>query len=154
MAIEWVRDNIEAFGGDCSRITLWGQSAGASSMDYYTYAYLDDPIASAVILDSGSVYSTAGATVGDYSNFTFVGEKLGCTQSSPEKLLACMRKVEFSKFEKFLEEYDKAGTKPTLGFLPIVDNLTKFGNYSHRTEIGKFSKMVSAVSSQAPRSPI
>lgn len=29
LAVEWVRDHISNFGGDPSKITLWGQSAGA-----------------------------------------------------------------------------------------------------------------------------
>lgn len=28
LAIEWVRDNIEHFGGDPDRITIFGQSSG------------------------------------------------------------------------------------------------------------------------------
>lgn len=29
LSLEWVRDNIFSFGGDASKIMIWGQSAGA-----------------------------------------------------------------------------------------------------------------------------
>lgn len=38
LAIEWVYDNIANFGGDPDRILLFGQSAGAASVDTYSYA--------------------------------------------------------------------------------------------------------------------
>jgi carboxylesterase type B len=54
MSVEWVRDNIAAFGGDPKRIVLFGQSAGADSVDLYSHAWHDkDPIVSGLISQSG-----------------------------------------------------------------------------------------------------
>ncbi|KAJ5422747.1 hypothetical protein N7491_011192 [Penicillium cf. griseofulvum] len=52
LAIVWVHQNIARFGGDQNRILLLGQSAGAASADIYSYAYPDDPLVSAVALES------------------------------------------------------------------------------------------------------
>lgn len=38
LAIEWVYNNIADFGGDPTKIMLFGQSAGAASADMYSYA--------------------------------------------------------------------------------------------------------------------
>jgi len=53
-AIQWIRDNISAFGGNPNKITLMGQSAGAMSVDIHlTNPLVKDYISGAVLL-SGS----------------------------------------------------------------------------------------------------
>jgi acetylcholinesterase len=131
-----VRSNIASFGGDVSRITLWGQSAGAASVDYYNHAYAHDPIISGLIMDSGTAFIPIGTNDTTHSSFSIVAQHFNCptaNSSSAAEELNCLKKVKQEDIENFLQSYQNAGTSPSLSFNTVVDGRTKFANYTQHT---------------------
>ena len=52
-AIQWVKDNIAAFGGDPDNMTIMGQSAGAASVQLQSVSPMTDGLFSKAIMSSG-----------------------------------------------------------------------------------------------------
>ncbi|KAE8845639.1 hypothetical protein P3342_005955 [Pyrenophora teres f. teres] len=140
LAVEWVRDNIRNFGGDPNRIILWGQSAGASSVDEYNFAYPEDPIVSGLIMNSGTNFIGIISKDVQRTNFTFVAHHFGCNSSDAQAEIDCLRGVDSISISQYLKQYSDSGTRPSLQFVPVVDNRTVFTNYTARALAGKFSR--------------
>ncbi|CAJ2508478.1 Uu.00g135040.m01.CDS01 [Anthostomella pinea] len=146
-AIEWVRDNIEAFGGDTSRITLWGQSAGGISAGYYSYAYFDDPIVSSFVMDSGTEFVDRTTNDSTHSFFSFVAAHFGCDTSNPSAELECMQSQDAKAIEDFIQERQDAGSSPVIKFTPIIDEKIVFSNWSDLAQQGRISTLPTVVGS-------
>ncbi|EFA00511.1 Esterase-6-like Protein [Tribolium castaneum] len=57
LALKWVHDNINLFGGDPDKITIFGQSAGAASCAYQLLNQQNEGLFRAAILQSGTFLS-------------------------------------------------------------------------------------------------
>ncbi|XP_061706653.1 juvenile hormone esterase-like isoform X1 [Cydia pomonella] len=55
-ALRWINENIRYFGGDHSKITVVGNSAGAVSVDFHQF-FLQEQLYNRVILQSGNTLS-------------------------------------------------------------------------------------------------
>ncbi|KAK5015305.1 hypothetical protein LTR60_002937 [Cryomyces antarcticus] len=133
LAVEWIQQNIAAFGGDPNRMVLWGQSAGAMSVDFYNFAYPTNPIVTGLIMDSGTAMLPIRSVDTTHSNFSFVAANVGCgSQANAAAELACMRKVPADTLENFVARYQDSAAKPPIRFVPVVDGKTVFANYTER----------------------
>ncbi|KAL1869541.1 hypothetical protein Plec18167_007839 [Paecilomyces lecythidis] len=143
-AVEWLRDNIKAFGGDPSKIVISGQSCGSASVDYWPYAYEKDPIVAGLISHSGTVFSfPVNSQELSTQNWYNVSRLLGCGTSGD--VLPCMRQKSVSDI---LAAAGKIKPPPATSaarkqpvFEPTVDGVTVFDNYENRSANGDFAHL-------------
>lgn len=55
MALRWVQENIENFGGDPENVTIFGESAGGCSVHYHLVSDHSKDLFHKAILQSGTV---------------------------------------------------------------------------------------------------
>ncbi|MCJ1443434.1 MAG: hypothetical protein MMC23_003932 [Stictis urceolatum] len=155
-ALEWVRDNIAAFGGDPARITVWGQSAGSIAADIHAYAFHDNPIAQAFFMQSGTIYDTLQPQDPTHSNFSFVARHVGCEDPSGDgddgdgtAELDCMRQVPFAQMVNFIGQYADRAETPALTFNMVIDDRIIFSDYKAQAEAGKIARTPYIISNTA-----
>ncbi|KAI8942938.1 hypothetical protein NX059_000976 [Plenodomus lindquistii] len=102
LAMQWVNRHISSFGGDPTKVTIWGESAGAYSVGDHINAFdgQNDGLFRAAILESGSAIGPPlnGTDWYDrmYKNLT---ASVGC--SAANNTLQCLRDVPYDKIAPF-----------------------------------------------------
>ena len=148
LAIEWVHSNIAAFGGDPSRINVFGQSAGGVAVDYMAYAYPDNPLVAGLISHSGTAFSFEPNTPETSAHYFYnLSSLVGCgdiTNTSDGDILACMRTIPapvLLNATALLQPLTKGKATASPLFHPTVDNITVFSlaGYNEMAANGSFA---------------
>jgi len=108
-ALKWVKTNIEAFGGDPDNVTIFGESAGGSSVEALCVSPLAKGLFHRAILQSpaGSRYTMLKKSTSDQRSAEEIGETWAAQflESDDDDPLAALRKVSADTFLANLEGF-------------------------------------------------
>ncbi|KIJ40555.1 hypothetical protein M422DRAFT_230113 [Sphaerobolus stellatus SS14] len=141
-AMEWVQTNIEKFGGDNAKVTIWGQSAGAISVGLHLIVNGGNQgsLFRSAVMESGSPLPLTDITAGQVF-FDQLIAATGCTGS--KDVLACLKAVPFDTFQNAVNESPNlfSFTSLQLVWQPRVDGEFIKENPQDSIAQGAFSKV-------------
>jgi len=135
-AVKWIHNNIKQFGGDPNNITIFGQSAGAGSVQALCASPLSKNLISHAISMSG----------GGLGNFGLGGNSLDTAQLANKSMmdflkkttLKEMRALSFEELLKMSKDYSDT-TKKRVFWGPVIDKYVSEGTFSEEAKAGKIA---------------
>lgn len=120
-ALRWVQRNIASLGGDPSRVTLFGQSAGGASVCHQLTSPAAKGLFQRAILQSGPCTSGTLKLADAQAMGQAFAERLGCPQGAGQ--LACMRSKPADAVLRAAPSVDFANLPSLMAFNPYVDGV-------------------------------
>ena len=128
-ALRWVKENIENFGGNPSKVTIFGQSAGGSSVGLHLLSPLSRDLFHQAIPESGVDLSPFAIQPTSFGlRFTKeLAQKLNCGSSDHSAMVSCMRSKTASDMQTAAESI-RFSFINVINWAPVVDK-----NFLHDT---------------------
>lgn len=132
--LDWVQNNIHAFGGSPSKVTIFGESAGSWSVDALLTSFPagSSPPFRGAITQSGTIsYPGSFSFQNPVPSWNKLATALKCS-GSDAAILECVRAAPAKKIQKIIDTQ-------ALSFDPTPDNITLVSNPAERRKSGNIA---------------
>ncbi|KAJ9587060.1 hypothetical protein L9F63_019348, partial [Diploptera punctata] len=122
-ALRWVRNNIAAFGGNPNSVTIFGESAGGSSVHYHMLSPLSRGLFHRSISQSGTAllnwaFAPNGSTV---HHTRKLASLVGCPTEPSNALLLCLKNRDAKEIASKDKEFMEWDSDPMIPFNVVVE---------------------------------
>ncbi|XP_013783727.2 pyrethroid hydrolase Ces2e-like [Limulus polyphemus] len=136
LALKWIQENIQAFGGNPEKVTIFGNGVGSAFVSLHMVSPLSKGLFAAAIAQSGSSVARWAVQRDPFRYATRLARSVDCPKSANTKhLMRCLRRVSASSLARTTRMADALG----ISFAPVVDgyflpdypeNLIQQGRYN------------------------
>ncbi|XP_048345612.1 acetylcholinesterase-like isoform X2 [Sphaerodactylus townsendi] len=123
LALRWMKENAAAFGGDPSRITIFGESVGGASVSYHLLSPGSQPLFNRAVLQSGTATAPwAWVSPEEAKRRALVlAEVMGCKEDGGNATVNCLQQKPMEEFQTFIFSVVDPKIVLKLPFVPTTD---------------------------------
>ncbi|KAJ8687731.1 hypothetical protein QAD02_023525, partial [Eretmocerus hayati] len=138
LALEWLKKNIQRFGGDPERITIFGQSAGGASVDFHTFSDMSGGLFQQTLSISGSplgAYWSLQTNKDALKQAFILGSRLGYESNDVEGLLQTLSSAPASEIVFKSVDFPGQPFRPTV---ERVSNPQSIGTFLSSSALNRY----------------
>lgn len=124
LALDWIKNNIDDYGGNASDVTIFGQSAGSFSVNLLMIIPRNKGLFHRAILQSGTANSLVAFKRSSDLGRT-IGMNAGCRDKDPRTFIECIQNLDAGSLVNSTLNYSSTlgiNVLTEIVFSPVLDN--------------------------------
>nr|KAG5708887.1 hypothetical protein BaRGS_009296 [Batillaria attramentaria] len=118
LALQWVKTNIRAFGGDPDKITVMGAASGGACVTFHAMYPSNQGLFQRIFVASGSALAVPTYHENARQYAKTLAKQVGCTAMSSSEIVSCLRQ---KSFDDIIAADVPATGSFDLPWTPVVD---------------------------------